>query len=119
MLWNKKEEKILEPVDIKTGIDLLQKQIEAAKRLLNKQPVTSKAHRSWNDTTHECLIRIYGERSPNLDTIIRAAGKAPVWLFMPDDVAENHAVSRLENQMQLLEGCVVTLKRKSRKSKVA
>ena len=116
MLWKKGEEKVLEPVDMKTGIDLLQEQIDAAKQLLDKQPVKSKVHESWNNKTHECLIRIYGERSPNIDTIIKAAGEAPVWLFMPDDAAERYEAACLENQMQLLEGCVVALKLKVKES---
>jgi hypothetical protein len=119
MFGKKKEEKILEPVDIKTGIDLLQEQIEAAKQLLNNQPVKSEDHESWNNRTHEYLIRIYGERSPNLDTITRASGGAPTWIFMPDDVAESYEASSLENQMQLLEGCVVTLKHKARETEIS
>ena len=42
MFWKKKEEKVLEPVDMKTGIDLLQEQIEAAKQLLDNRPVKSR-----------------------------------------------------------------------------
>ena len=119
MFGKKKEQKILEPVDIKTGIDLLQKQIEDAKRLLDYRPVKSEDYDSWNDTTHECLIRIYGERSPNIDTIIRASGGAPAWIFMPDDVAETHEAARLEDKMQKLAECVVALKRKVREAQVS
>jgi hypothetical protein len=119
MLWKKKEEKVFESVDMKAGIDLLQEQIEIAKQLLDKQPVKSKDHESWNNKTHECLIRIYGERSPNLDTIVKASGDAPVWLFMPDDTAEKYEASCLENQMQLLEECVVALKRKAREAQIS
>ena len=119
MLWKKKEDRIFEPVDIKTGIDLLQEQIEAAKQLLENRPVKSEDHESWNNTTHEYLIRIYGERSPNLDTIVRASGEAPVWLFMPDDAAERYEDARLEDKMQKLEQCVVALKRKAREAQVS
>jgi len=119
MFWKKKEEKVLEPVDIKTGIDLLQEQIEAAKLLLGKPPLKSKDHESWNNRTHEYLIRIYGERSPNIDTIVEASGDAPTWLFMPDDAAEKYEAARLEDKMQKLEECVVALKRKAREAQVA
>jgi hypothetical protein len=119
MLWKKKEEKVLEPVDIKTGIDLLQEQIEIAKQLLDNRPVKSKDHESWNNKTHEYLIRIYGERSPNIDTIVKASGDAPVWLFMPDDAAANYEASCLENKMQKLEECVVALKRKAREAQIS
>ena len=119
MFGKKKEEKILEPVDIKTGIDLLQEQIETAKRLLRNQPVKSEDHDSWSNRTLEYLIRIYGERSPNLDTITMASGKAPVWLFMPDDAAEKYESVCLEDKMQKLEQCVVALKRKAGEAQVS
>jgi hypothetical protein len=38
---------------------------------------------------------------------------------MPDDVAESYEASSLENQMQLLEGCVVTLKHKARETEIS
>jgi hypothetical protein len=117
MFWKKKEtEKELVPVDIKTGFELLLKQIEQAKQLLDTLPIKSKDFAVWNTQTRECLIRIYGERSPNIDTIVEASGAAPVWLFMPDAAAEKYAVSRLENKIKLLQGCVVALKRKDRES---
>ena len=112
MFGKKKEEKILEPVDLEAGIEMLQEQIKAAKRLLGSRPVNSADLDSWNDTTHEYLIKIYGERSPNIDTIIRASGDEAVWLFMPDDAAEKYEAGRLEDKMQKLEQCVVALKRK-------
>jgi hypothetical protein len=119
MFWKKKEEKVLEPVDMKTGIDLLQEQIEAAKQLLDKPPLKSKDHGSWNNRTHEYLVKIYGEDSPNIDTIVEASGDAPTWLFMPDDATEKYEASCLENQMQLLEGCVVALKLKVKNSHIS
>jgi hypothetical protein len=120
MLWKKKEEeKALEPVDIKTGIELLQKQIGEAKQMLGNRPVKSTDHAAWNNRTREYLIQIYGERSPNVDTIVGASGGAPMWLFMPDEAAEKYAASRLENKVKLLEGCVVALKRKDRESKTS
>jgi hypothetical protein len=114
MLWKKKEEKVFEPVNMKTGIDLLQEQIETAKQLLDNRPIESKDHAAWNNRTHECLIKIYGERSPNIDTIVEASGEAPVWLFMPDDAAEKYEASCLENKIKLLEGCVVALELKAK-----
>ncbi len=119
MMWKKKEQKILGPVDMESGIDLLQAQIEAAKRLLDNRPVQPEDLDSWNDTTSEYLVRIYGERSPNIDTIIRASGGAPAWIFMPDDVAEAYEAARLEDKMQKLEECVVALKRKVREAQVS
>lgn len=96
------------------GISLLARQIEAAKQMLLKRPIPSKEYSAWNDQTKAHLIRVYGERSPNIDTITEAAGTASVWLSMPDDVAERYVASSLEEKIQKLEGCVVALKRKAK-----
>lgn len=114
----KEEEKVIEPVDIQTGIELLLAQIEQAKQLLYTKPFKSQDLEVWNSRTRECLIRIYGERSPNVDTIVEASGEAPAWLFMPDDAREKYEVSCLENRIKLLQGCVVALKRKDRESEM-
>ena len=119
MFGKKKAEKNFEPVDMGSGIDLLQEQIDAAKRLLDNRPVSSEDLGSWNDTTHEYLVKIYGEGSPNIDTIIRASGGAPAWIFMPDDVAEDYEAARLEDKMQKLAECVVALKRKASKTQIS
>ena len=113
MLWQKKEEKVFEPVDFKTGIEMLQKQIVQARQLLSIAPISPRDIKAWNEQTAESLTRIYGERSPNIDTIVKASGEAPVWLFMPADVAESYEASCLENKVKLLQGCVVALSRKA------
>ena len=48
-----------ESIDFKTGIELLQKQIGQAEHLLKNRPVHSKDHANWNDTTRDCLTKIY------------------------------------------------------------
>ncbi|MGD2097240.1 MAG: hypothetical protein PVG35_06630 [Desulfobacterales bacterium] len=97
------------------NLEMLTRQIEAAKQILLKSPIPSKEYSAWNDQTRTCLIQVYGERSPNIDTITGAVGSAPAWLFMPDDVAEQHDASCLENKIKLLEGCVVALRRKAKR----
>jgi hypothetical protein len=116
LLWKKREQKVLEPVDIQTGIGLLQSQIEHARDLLSRTPIAVKDNKAWNEQTSEVLTRIYGPGSPNIDTIVGAVGDAPAWIFMPDDVAEEYEASCLKNRIRLLEGCVVALKRKVRES---
>ena len=110
----KNPQKTPDSVDPATGIQLLTRQIEAAKQMLPKRPIASKEWAAWNDQTKACLIQVYGEHSPNIDTITGAVGSAPAWLFMPDDVAEQNEASCLENKIRLLEGCVVTLRRKDK-----
>ena len=118
MLWQKKEERIFEPVDFKSGIEMMQKQIEQARQLLSTGPIALKDIKVWNAQTAQLLTRIYGEGSPNIDTIVKASGEAPVWLFMPDDAAQKYEISRLENKIKLLKGCVVALKRKAGESEM-
>ena len=116
MQLKKKKKQTQEPVDIECGIDLLTGQIEAARKMLAGGTIQSKAHETWNEETRACLIRVYGEGSPNIDTITEASGTAPAWLSMPDDVAERYAASSLENKMQKLEACVVALRRKNKET---
>ena len=51
MLWKKKEKKFLEPVDIQTGIVMLQEQIDHARQLLNRRPIPAKENQVWNEQT--------------------------------------------------------------------
>ena len=103
-------------IDIESGIDLIAVQIEAAKKLLAGGPIDSKAHNAWNKKTKACLISIYGEGSPNIDTITEASGSAPTWLMMPNDTAERYVTSSLENKVRRLETCEVALKRKPKEA---
>lgn len=117
MLWKKKEETVLEPVDMKTGIELLQTQIEQGRELLKRAPISGKDNKAWNEQTAEVLTRIYGVGSPNIDTIVEAAGDEPVWLFMPDEAVEKYEISCLENKIRLLKGCVKALNRKKNEAR--
>ena len=99
-----------------TGIELLQKQIHEAKQMLDSRPVKSPYLAAWNNRAQAYLIQIYGEDSPNIDTIIEASGEAPAWVFMPDEVAERYEAGRLEDKMQKLEECVAALKHKAGKA---
>ena len=100
-------------IDAEAGIDLLLKQIEEAKKLLNNRPIKSADHTAWNNTTREYLIKVFGSRSPNIHTILHAPGEGAVWLGMPDAVYENYQASSIENKIGMLSSCIVWLKRKS------
>ena len=102
-----------ESVDAKTGIKLLQQQIEEARRLLDNRPIKLAEYLAWNNTTREDLARIYGPNSPNIESIISAPGNTPVWMGMPEAVAERYEASSIENKVQMLKSCIVWLKRKS------
>jgi|GEM_PF-1373633 len=100
-------------IDIKTGIELLQNQIEAGKQMLKNKPIRTKDLTAWNNKTREYLIKIYGAGSPNIDTIVKASGSTPVWMGMPQAVCEKFEASSIENKIQMLATCVVSLKLKS------
>ena len=93
------------------GIELLRKQINEAKKLLKNRPIKTRDYAIWNETTRDYLIRIFGPASPNIDTIISAPGSTAVWLGMPRAATEKYEASSIENKIQLLEGCIVSLRR--------
>ena len=101
-------------VDLKTGIELLNKQIEAAERMLNNKPIRWKDRAAWNNKTRDYLIKIYGAGSPNIDTIIKASGSTPVWLGMPQEVRDRFEASSMENKLQRLAACIVSLQAKGK-----
>jgi len=74
---------------------------------------TFKYNSAWNNKTREYLIKIYGAGSPNIDTIVKASGSTPVWMGMPQAVCEKFEASSIENKIQMLATCVVSLKLKS------
>lgn len=100
-------------VDAKTGIALLQKQIEEAKRLLDNRPIKSAEYLAWNNATREDLTRIYGSNSPNIETIISAPGNTPVWMGMSDALLERYEASSIENKIGMINSCIIWLRRKS------
>lgn len=96
-------------VDAKTGIELLQQQIEEAKRLLANRPIKLAEHIAWNSSTRGYLVRVYGSNSPNIETIVSAPGNTPVWMGMPAAVLERYEASSIENKITMLEACVLQL----------
>ena len=98
-----------ESVDGKRGFELLLKQIEEARRLLGNRPIKSAEYFAWNNATREYLAGIYGSNSPNIETIISAPGRTPVWMGMSDVVLEKYRASSMENKIKMLEACVLWL----------
>lgn len=98
--------------DIAAGIALIEKQIEAAGHLLKHPPVKEADVAGWNSATRSCLEKVYGQGSPNIGTIMSAAGETPVWMGMPPEVARASLASRLEKKVAMLKSCIVALKRR-------
>ena len=105
--------KVPELVDASEGISLLQAQIDKARRLLDYRPIKLADHAKWNSETQMILISIFGSKSPNIQTIIYASGTTPVWMGMPDSVYENYMASSIENKIEMLNSCVVWLRKVS------
>ena len=99
--------------DIEAGIALLEKQIAAARYLLDHRPLNSNLHAAWDGETRGCLIDIYGPNSPNVRSIETTVGATPVWMGMPPEVDETYRASRLERTVVMLQSCIVSLKRKA------
>ena len=99
--------------DIAAGIAQLEKQITAARYLLDHRPLNSHLHAAWNDETRQCLIDIYGPASPNVRSIETTVGATPVWMGMPPEAEEGYRASRLERTVTMLQSCIVSLKRKA------
>jgi hypothetical protein len=109
----KEGSQVLRSVDIETGIRLLEQQVEKGKILLEKKKVKPGDHAAWNEATRECLTKIYGPSSPNLQTLVHAPGMNPVWLGMSDDVHQRYISSSIEHKIERLNSCITSLKAKS------
>jgi hypothetical protein len=107
---SKQEFEKSECVDAKTGIALLQQQVEEAKQLFKNRPIEPAKHTAWNNDTRECLARIYGSNSPNIESVLSAPGNTSVWMGMSDAVLERYQASSMENKITMLEACILSLK---------
>jgi len=95
-------------VDPNTGITLLNKQVEKAKELLAKRPISTSDHRAWGNTTRDYLIRTFGSASPNVNAVLHATSDHD--FGMGDAEYEQYEASMLANQIKMLESCIEQLK---------
>src|SRR2546426_382371 len=96
-------------VDPKTGITLLQRQIEKGKELLSKRPLQSSDHTAWDNTTRDFLVRAFGSASPNVNAVLRASSDHGFYPGMGDYKFEQYRTSQLANQIKMLESCIEQL----------
>ena len=104
----------LQKMDINTSIALLEKQIEAARVLMDNRPLNAKLYTEWNEETKKCFVKIYGVNSPNVRSIETTVGATPLWMGMPPEVAETYQASRLMRTIDMLKSCIVSLRWKAK-----
>ena len=107
----------LQKNDINASIALLEKQIEAARVLLDNRPLNAKLYAEWNEETRKCFVKIYGMNSPNVRSIETTVGATPLWMGMPPEVNDTYQVSRLKRTIDMLKSCIVSLRWKSQNPK--
>jgi hypothetical protein len=110
---------ILERIDPNSGIDALGGLIEKAKLLLQEKPFQLADYAKWNETTRDCLIKIYGPESPNIFSIVECSCDDGAWSDMafgnhklpnPEKITERYAAACLEARCQRLANCITALK---------
>ncbi len=96
---------VLRSVDPKTGITLLQRQIEKGKELLSKRPLQSSDHTAWDNTTRDFLVRVFGSASPNVNAVLYARSYDESYAADYDEF-EQDGDPRLVSQIKMLESCI-------------
>ena len=104
----------LQKMDFNASIVLLEKQIEAARVLLDNRPLNTKLYAEWNEETRQSFVKIYGMDSPNVRSIETTVGATPIWMGMPPEVAETYQASRLMRTIDMLKSCIVSLRWKAK-----
>lgn len=106
---SKEEPEISKSVDQKTGIKLLQKQIEKAEALLSERPIISSDHSAWENTTKDYLVKTFGSTSSNVGAVIHASSDLSLRMGMGTAEVEKYRASRLRNQVKMLRSCIEQL----------
>lgn len=97
-------------VDPNRGIMLLNKQVEKAKELLAKRPLSESDHSAWSNTTKDYLIRTFGSTSPNINAVMYAGSFNTLKYDPSDTELEQSYASQLADQIIMLESCLDQLK---------
>ncbi len=115
---SKEEPEIQRSFDPKTGIQLLQRQIDKAKELLAKSPIDTSDHTAWINTTRGYLIKAFGSKSPNVTSVIHTSSSVGLDRGMEDTEYEKYIASLIENQIKMLNSCIEQLETEIELSKV-
>lgn len=103
----------LESGDMQAAIQLLTQQIERGRQLLRLEHPSPEQCDRWNRDGENVLIRVYGDRSPNVTSIVRSAGDTAVWLGMPANTLARYRRSAVEIRVRKMQNCVAALREKA------
>lgn len=87
-------------------LELLEERIEKAKELLTKKSIDESAYIVWENVTKDYLIKIYGPDSWRVDAVINAPSNVSLNFGKGDGRFDAYLVSKIENQIKMLENFV-------------
>jgi predicted nucleotide-binding protein len=100
------------------GIQLLQKQIQKAEGLLANRPISSSDHTAWENVTRDYLVKAFGSKSPNVNTVLHASSDHSLSMGMGDVAFERYLASQFTNQIKMLLSCMDVLETEIELSKI-
>lgn len=91
------------------GIELIQRQIEAGKALLN-QPIDSAPYTSWENTTKSYLEKAFGKNNPNATRLVEYGKFGSFPMNASAQWWADRRARNLQGQLTLLDGFIDVLK---------
>jgi len=91
------------------GIDLIRRLIEKAQALREKPRIDSADTQAWLNLARDYLSRVFGENSPNINSVLHTQGDTGIWVNMSDQDLLNESRSAMKNRITLLESCIEQL----------
>lgn len=91
------------------GIELLKKQIERGKALLQARPLDTDRYSAWENTAREFLVKAFGSGSPNVRRVTEIGKFGSFPMNAPPEWWENQYAENLQSQLTMLESLVELL----------
>jgi predicted nucleotide-binding protein len=96
-------------IDPRTGIDLLNKQIEAGKTLLSSRPISSDNYSTWELVTKNVLEKAFGKNTDNVRSITDVGKYGAFPMNAGEAYWENERFDNLGTQITKMEGLIKVL----------
>lgn len=91
------------------GITLLQKLIEKAQALHEKQDLQFSDCSAWENLARDYLRKVFGSDSPNVDSVLNASGDEGLYTGMSNQEYQQYLRAGFENKVKLLNSCIEQL----------
>lgn len=91
------------------GIELLRRQIDRARELLQSRPLDQTRYTAWENTTREFLILAFGSGSQYVTSVMDIGKYGAFPVNAPESWWEQHRANSLKQQVGVLESCVEVL----------